>query len=57
MEKNVIDPVRALEIASKIGNAAATRNLKEALAASPELIKFAAAECGKTVIQKVKVYF
>ena len=35
------NPVRALEIASKLGSAAATRNPKAALAATPDLIKFA----------------
>ena len=35
------DPARALEIASKIGSAAATRNFKAALSATPDLIKFA----------------
>ena len=35
------NPVRALEIASKIGSAAATRNPRAALSATPDLIKFA----------------
>ena len=34
-------PVRALEIASKIGGAAAYRNPRAALSATPDLIKFA----------------
>ena len=46
------NPVRALEIASKIGSAAASRNPKAALAATPDLIKFATTgECLK-VVQK-----
>ena len=35
------NPVRALEIASKIGTAAASRNPRAALSATPDLIKFA----------------
>ena len=35
------NPVKALEIASKIGSAAASRNPREALSATPDLIKFA----------------
>ena len=46
------NPVRALEIASKIGSAAASRNLKAALAATPDLIKFATAGEGIKVVQK-----
>ena len=34
------NPVRALEIASKIGSAAASRNPTAALSATPDLIKF-----------------
>ena len=40
--KKVADnPVRALEIASKIGSAAASRNPRADLSATPNLIKFA----------------
>ena len=40
--KKVADnTVRSLEIASKIGSAAASRNLRAALSATPDLIKFA----------------
>ena len=35
------NPVRALEIASKIGSAAASRNPRAALSATPDLTKFA----------------
>ena len=35
-EKNANNPVRALEISSKIGSAAAIRNLKAAIAATPD---------------------
>ena len=46
------NPIRALEIASKIGSAAASRNPKAALAATTDLIKFATTgECIK-VVQK-----
>ena len=46
------NPVGALEIASKIGSAAASRNPRAALSATPELIKFATSgECMK-VVQK-----
>ena len=44
--------VRALEIASKIGSAAASRNPKAALAATPDLIKFATTGEGIKVVQK-----
>ena len=43
------NPVRALEIASKIGSAAASRNPK---AATPDLIKFATTGEGIKVVQK-----
>ena len=44
------NPVRTLEIASKIGRAAASRNPKAALAATPNLIKFATTgECIRVV--------
>ena len=46
------NPVRALEIASKTGSAAATRNPKAALAATPDLIKFATTGEGLKVVQK-----
>ena len=46
------NPVRALEIASKIGSAAASRNPKAALVATPDLIKFATTGEGKKVVQK-----
>ena len=46
------NPVRALEIASKIGSAAASRNPRAALSATSDLIKFATTgECIK-VVQK-----
>ena len=46
------NPVRALEIASKIGSAAASRNPRAALSATPDLIKFATTGEGIKVIQK-----
>ena len=46
------NPVRALEIASKIGSAAATRNPKAALAATPDLNKIATTGEGIKVVQK-----
>ena len=46
------NPVRALEIASKIGSAAASRNPRTALSATPDLIKFAATGEGIKVVQK-----
>ena len=49
--------VRALEIASKIGSAAATRNPKAALAATPDLIKFAITGEGISVVQKGRVLY
>ena len=55
--KNVSDnPVRALEIASKIGSAAASRNPGATLSATPDLIKFATTGEGIKVIQKEEVY-
>ena len=45
-------PVRALEIASKIGSAAASRNPRAALSATPDLIKFATTGEGIKVVQK-----
>ena len=46
------NPVRALEIASKIGTAAASRNPRAALSATPDLIKFATTGEGIKVVQK-----
>ena len=45
-------PVRELEIASKIGSAAASRNPRAALSATPDLIKFATTGEGIKVVQK-----
>ena len=44
--------MRALEIASKIGSAAASRNSRTGLSATPDLIKFATTGDGKEVVQK-----
>ena len=44
--------VRTLEIASKIGSAAASRNPRAALSATPDLIKFATIGEGIKVVQK-----
>ena len=46
------NPVRALEIASKIGSAAASRNPRAALSATPDLIKFATTGEGIKKVQK-----
>ena len=40
-KKTAYKSVRALEISSKIGSAAASRNPRTALSATPDLIKFA----------------
>ena len=45
-------PVRAIEIASKIGSAAASRNPRTALSATPDLFKFAITGEGIKVAQK-----
>ena len=46
------NPIRALEIASKIGTAAASRNPRAALSATPDFIKFATTGEGIKVVQK-----
>ena len=46
------NPVRALEIASKIGSADLSRNPRAALSATPDLIKFATTGKGIKVEQK-----
>ena len=46
------NPVRALEIASKIGSAAASRIPRAALSATPDLIKFATTGEGIKIVQK-----
>ena len=46
------NPVRALEMSSKIGSAAASRNPRAALSATPHLIKFATISEGIKVVQK-----
>ena len=51
-KKAANNPVTALEIASKIGSAAASRNPKAALAATTDLIKFATTGEGIKVVQK-----
>ena len=48
------NPIRALEIASKIGTAAASRNPRAALSATLDLIKFATTGGGIKVVQKGK---
>ena len=50
------NPVRALENASKIGSAAASRSPKAALSATPDLIKFATYGEGINVVKKEEVY-
>ena len=51
-KKVAIKPVRALEIASKTGSAAASRNPRAALSATPDFIKFAATGEGIRGAQK-----
>ena len=51
-KKVATNPIRALEIASKIGTAAASRNPRAALSATPDLIKFATTGEGIKVVQK-----
>ena len=51
-KKNAKNPVRALEIASKIGSAAASRKPRAALSATPDLIKFATTGESIKVVQK-----
>ena len=46
------NPVSALEIASKLGSAAASRNPRAAFSATPDLIKFATTGEGIKVVQK-----
>ena len=46
------NPIRALEIASKIGTAAASRKPRAALSATLDLIKFATTGEGIKVVQK-----
>ena len=46
------NPAGALEMASKIGSAAASRNPRAALSATPDLIKFATTGEGIKVVQK-----
>ena len=53
-EKVANNPARALEIASKIGSAAASRNLRAALSATPDLIKIATTVETIKVVQKRK---
>ena len=50
------NPVRALEIASKVGSAAASRNPSAALSATPDLIKFATTGEGIKWYRKVEGY-
>ena len=50
------NPVRALEIASKIASAAESRIPRAALAATPDLIKFATTGEGRKVVQKKSLY-
>ena len=50
------NPIRALEIASKIGTAAASRNPRAALSATPDLIKFATTGEGIKIVQGRGLY-
>ena len=51
------NPLRALEIASKVESAAATRNTKAALAATADLFKFSTTGEGIKVVQKGGGYY
>ena len=51
------NPVRALAMASKIGSAAASRNPRAALSATPDLIKFATTGESIKVVQKGRVLY
>ena len=51
------NPVRALEIASKIGSAAASRKPRAALSATPDLMNFATTGEGINIVQKGKRLF
>ena len=51
-KKNVSYTVRALEIASKIGSAAASRKPRAAISNTPDLIKFATTGESIKVVQK-----
>ena len=51
-KKVTYNPVGALEIASKIGSAAASKNSRAALSATPDLIKFATTGEGIKVVQR-----
>ena len=51
-KKDANNPVRALEIASKIGSAAASRNPRAAFSATPDLFIFATTGEGIKVVQK-----
>ena len=51
------NPVKALEVASKIGSAAASRNPRVALSAPPDLIKFATTGYSIMVVQKGRGLF
>ena len=46
------NPVRALELASKIGSAASSRNPRASLSATPDLTEFATTGEGIKVVQK-----
>ena len=48
------NPVRALELASKIGSATASRNPRAALSATPDLIKLTTTGEGIKVVQKAR---
>ena len=51
-EKVANNPVRALEMASKLGSAAAPRNPRAALSATPDLINFATTGEAIKLVQK-----
>ena len=52
VKKVANNPLRALEIAIKIGSAAASGNPRAALSATPDLIKFATTGEGIKAVQK-----
>ena len=56
-KKVASNPVRTLEIATKIGSTAASGNPRAALSATPDLIKFATTGEGIKVVQKSRVLY
>ena len=51
------DPERALEIANNIGSAAASRNTRAALSATPDITRFATTVEGIRVVQNGRGFY